>query len=674
MTEKRRRYLIVTDTASKDWIDKAASYSGQPVDWYIMPLGVSGERYMTSCGGALDELESATTIDITKFSERAKQRLNAFYIQFISKLPRTPLLRGRTLFSELATPMMNLWWCMEISEKNPYRGSLIFKRLYFVALVKAAVENGHFDEIWVSLEDRLLSGALGDLHPASRSHDVHSKPDSTSSINQWFLVRFVTAAFRTFRRAVGLHLLTIFTRGFRLETSRSLAMLFTFYPLLWDRPYEKSSKDRMYGGLKEALERHTEVCYGAWVNEPLREAWRHRRAMKRHFLSNDVLVLNRLCKLRDFCQAWSIRRFFKTLFVESRLVPQIRAVFEDVDISPFVQEEVRRSFCRPEFFTNELLASAVARSIDRFGIRSIIHYMEFQLFEKAIWYGAHNRTKTIGFQHSSIRKDNLLYLFSGEEISEALNSGSSFQAMPFPDLIFTSGHYPFEVLRRNGIPEDRLAICGAVRYEKLASWISQMPDQRQLRRTHRIQIQTKVLLVASSSDSLDGAIDLIRCVLQSIPPEAHDVLVVIKCHPMLPIDWQMIDGIVPNGLLFEIRLLPADAPLLDFVALSDAVFQTGSSTAVEAAALGRIVVTYDNCAVLNLAPVPDVSRLGLVARTDEEMRRAVDKVLTGEVSLNGLRESSRCEVDEVFSYLDGTASDRFVQLLQKFGVLDEHCS
>ena len=672
MNNTSRSCLVITDETSTGWLDRARAGSGEQVHWDILPLGISSERYVKNQAHVFQVLVCADVVDLSPYAERAQESLKSFYLRFIYRLPRTPLWRGRTLFSELATSRMNLWWCLEISEKNPYRATLIFQRLYFVALVGSILKDRHFDEIWLSLEDRSLSFVLERSHPALPIHDVYSKRDSKVSISQRFLTRFLSAAFQTFRRAAGLFLLALWARiGPRSATSSRFVMLFTFYPLLWDKPYGKVSRDIMYGDLKEALQRKTDVCYGAWINVRLREAWRHRADIKCHFASNGTLALNRLCHVSDFLRAWSPLRLLKVIHIESRLVPQIHAIFEGVDVSLFVQEEMRRSFCRPEFFTNELIASAVSRSIDRYKISAIIHYLEFQMFEKAIWYGAQDRAKTIGFQHSTIGKNKFLYLFSPEEIVSALDRRNPCEAMPVPDLIFTSGRYPLEVLRQNGIPEHRLAVCGAVRYAGLASRITQIPEKERLRQNYGISLQARVLLVAPSSESREGAIDLVRSVAQAVPERAHDVLVVVKCHPMLPIDLPLIRAAAADRPSVKIKLVPPDAPLLDFMWLADAVFQTASSTAVEAAALGRIAIIYENPATLTLGPVADVSRIGLMARNDKEMRCAVNKVLTGDVSLDVLRKTSKREVDEVFSYLDGTASDRFIQLLRKFGVLAE---
>ena len=76
------------------------------------------------------------------------------------------------------------------------------------------------------------------------------------------------------------------------------------------------------------------------------------------------------------------------------------------------------------------------------------------------------------------------------------------------------------------------------------------------------------------------------------------------------------------------------------------------------------MVIYDNISMFSLAPVEDISRIGLVVRNNREMKVAVEKVLTNHGSLVVLRAAGKREVDHVFSYLDGTAAHRFVQFLQ----------
>lgn len=665
-----RRCLIVTDSVSASWVSRASRLSDAETRWFILPLGVSAGQYIRSHGISLDGLPNLSAIDIIPYAERAHQSVKSFYLPLMFQLPRTPLWRGRTLLSELTTSQANLWWFLEVSEKSSLRGPIL-NQLYSVALVQAALREDEFDEIWLCVADRTLSKALKTLKPAPPIIDVYRSPRPSwrlwreTLFQRPFALRLLRDHIRYFFRAFRLHVVLCWTRIGLLPDDRSQPwMFFTRYPALWKRPFGTDAEDNMYAGLPEELKRRTSVCYGAWLHASVQEVFRHRRNIRQMFRSRNVLALNRMCHIGDLLRFLSIRRFLRLLHVERRLVSRIQVTFEGADVSLLIAEEIRRSLRSTELLNDELIVRAIARNIKRYQIQGIIHSSEFQPIEKALWYGAKGRARVVAFQHSTIGNNKLQYHFAPGEIAAALEHRTPSEDMPLPDFFLTAGRFPLEVMRQNGFPAERMAICGAVRYERLAAWIKGMPEVRALRQAYSIPTTDVVLLITLSLEYPDISIELVRSVLHALPVNSQNVQVLIKSHPQLPLDAQIAETLKTCGISVRSKILPSDAPLLDFMALADAIFLTSSSTAIEAAALGRTAIIYDNGSVFTVAPAVDVSRIGLVVRDDEDMKKAVGKVLIHHESLETLRTMARREVDEVFSHLDGTAVSQFVDFLQ----------
>lgn len=673
---KQSRCLVITDGCSDEWIDQARHFSSQQLSWCILPLGMPAELYLRLHERRLAILPRASVLDPAPHAEHAQQSVKDFYLPLMFELPRKSLWRGRSFLTELATSQTNLWWFLEISEKSPLRGP-IFNQLYFVALVQAVLAERNFAGVWLSLADRTLSRVLKRSPLPCPIADVYCAPRFPwrwrfrASLKRCFAFRMMLIHVRyVLQTIVSQTALWLAGVGHRPAVPLPL-MLFTRYPTLWKRPFDMAAEDSMYAGLQEELRKRTSACYGAWLELSPQEIFRHRRVMKPLFAARDMLVLNCLCRIGDILGLLSPSYLWRLWQVERRLVRRVQVEFADSDVSSLIRQELRRSLSSTELLNDQLLVRAISRAIEHHKIRGVIHSAEFQPIEKAIWYGARGKARTVAFQHSTIGKNKLQYYFVPGEIAAALDQRNPSMDMPLPDFFLTTGRYPFEVMKANGFPEERIAVCGALRYEKLASWIRKMPESRVLRQAHSISLRDKVLFITLSLESIDDAANLVRSMIQALPEDRQNIMLLIKCHPLASMESKMVDIVKSCGRSVTLKVLPPEASLLDFMAIADAVFLTTSSTAIEAAALGKTTVIYDNASKFTVSPVADVYRIGLSVRSDEEMKWAVERILSGDESLKALQTAAQKEVDCIFSYLDGTAAGRFAHFLQEQRIIGE---
>ena len=665
------RRLVVTDATSEAWFLRASACDcpGQ-AEWCIFPIGVSVERYRWLHMAKIGALANASTLGAVPVAESAQKRLGQFYLSLMSEVHRRKLRHGKSLLSELAGTGFNRWWFLEISEKSALRGPVL-NQLYAVALVEETVDNGCYDEVWICLRDDLLSVTLSAIRCNCPIVQIR-EPDTDTPIaklkrklSRAFGLSFFSRQLRSFLATL-VQALAIRATGIGRGDSvcQGAVMLFTRFPTLWRDACKPTAWDSMHGHLAEELRCVTPVQYGALLETGLVDTLRHRRAILGFIRRHGVVILNRYWHLWDLLDQLSPARLARLLRVGLRFVPCVNVRFGRTDVSLLVREEIKRSLCSAELFGDELLFRAVSR-LSRLGaIRCLIHSAEFQPYEKALWYGAGRDMRTIAFQHSTIGKNKLQYYFAPGEIQKALRQNGADGNMPLPDFVYVSGRFPHRVMLQNGFPEGKLAVCGAVRFQYLSAVSSYAREAPSLRERMEIPGAARVLLLTLGLQRADESMELVNTLLEAMADCAEDVHAVIRCHPLARVDGLIREEAGRRLQGHRLRVSSPDEPLLTLISLSDAVILPSSTTALEAAAVGKPAVIFEDVSRFPLGPVGDISRIGIVVRSSDEMAAAIRKVLAGGAPVEQLVRSGRKELSDVFSYLDGTASTKFVELMR----------
>lgn len=216
----------------------------------------------------------------------------------------------------------------------------------------------------------------------------------------------------------------------------------------------------------------------------------------------------------------------------------------------------------------------------------VIYPFENQPWEKMLCLAAsEGGIKTIGFQHSSIWR---FYL------SQFMGTGESAFA-PLPSKLITSGERSAELYRKGNIPENIIAVGGALRYKHLAE------DIKYEEYRHVEKASKPVILVSLCIDTL-----IAKSMLENIISRMSDnplyekVTFWIKPHP----------GNTENELHSLKNLLSkfraASGPLNSLLKGADAVMSSASTSGLEAFLYGKKIISYVPENFLEADPLLDI--------------------------------------------------------------------
>jgi surface carbohydrate biosynthesis protein (TIGR04326 family) len=351
----------------------------------------------------------------------------------------------------------------------------------------------------------------------------------------------------------------------------------------------------------------------------------------------------------------------------------LRASFAGFNVAPLVVNEIYRSMTSSEFFLDLLMMRAFEILTEQLPTRAVIYRVEFQPFEKAILYGIRGKSLAIAFQHSTFGRNYLPYFFVPGEIALYRSNGSESTHMPLPDLVFTTGAYALDVLERNGFPRASLDVCGPVRFARLSKYIRDRQTKAALREKLGLSMSKKVFLVMTSvvreeSMSLLAALSFALGELDEAP------YIVFKSHPAMPMDGEFKRLVVPTLSDGDYRVLPVDAPIYDYMSLSEGVILAGSTVCLEAMVLGAIPIVFESKVVFDAKSMAEIGQAVLQVSNHRELKKAIGWVSAGDKRVNEMRRFASQAVEAMFYRLDKNPNRQFVSLLEGHGIIAEDTS
>ncbi|MBI3954326.1 MAG: hypothetical protein HY330_07415, partial [Chloroflexi bacterium] len=581
-----------------------------------------------------------------------------------------------TLLDLFAAPRANLWWFLEISEKSPLRGPLV-NQLYFLALIRAVVSHGSYAEVWLSLADGRLARAVRDgaslpapvrlIQPAAarRLRSFSARAWLEDSVLLRYLVRL--------SRAFALHLLSwailhLTGTGKWRPGAQASIVFFSFYPVWWNSPYGAHARERFFELLPAELSRRGPVHYAVWLTLSPFELWRRRRDINEVWQRLNVVPLQRTIGPRDSLSLLSPTHLARLLRLRFFLARRLRATFEGFDIAPLVVKEVYRSMTSSEFFLDLLLMRGMGALTARLPTRALVYRVEFQPFEKAVLYGVRGRSRAVAFQHSTFGRNYLSHFFPPGEIAHYRSNGSDPSHMPLPDTLLTTGTYARDVMARNGFASESLDVCGPVRYARLLRYLREREDRAAIREKLGLPASKKVFLVMTSvvSGESRGLLAALALALEGLDERP---CIVFKGHPALPMDREFQRLVVPRLAGGDYRVLPVDAPLYDYMSVSDAVILAGSTVCLEAIVLGVVPIVFESKSVLDAKSMTEIKAAALMVSNQGELGEAMRGVARGDERLNELRRCWPQALEAMFYRLDGDPNERFAAILERRGIL-----
>jgi surface carbohydrate biosynthesis protein (TIGR04326 family) len=551
-------------------------------------------------------------------------------------------IKAKNIRDWLLLPGCNVstWWLSLLSEKNTLKTNAFFQ-IAQIRAVRSFLSKGEYGFCVIAVSDKNSREAI---KLVADEHKIKKKVLSTG-----FLVRSegmkskIKAILHSFE-LFGSFLLGFFTwlqfiqRGIkvrrhlskhaeRLPESDSLLFVSYFPAVDKEAAHNGVFRNKYALSLQDKLkEKHVSVVWllmpvpldGYDFSDAIRLANDFANNGENLFILEEFLTLRGAIKglflwLRQIGLSWYLFHHVK----------KTRLVAEPVgsECMPIVKQLWGQSFCGSVGIGNILyciIFKHVFKEIKH--ITNSLYYCEMQAWEKALIAAKNHtnpQTRIIGFQHSSVSRDNLSYLY---DKTDTMRTGKS-SDLPLPDVLACNGEHPYSLLSESGY--SGLTQVESLRYLYLEKILStQIPP-----RTGR-----PVLLIAGAYDRRETRA-LISLVYAAFPKAAQfDIW--FKGHPSMPVE--------------EIfKELGIDVSKTDYTILRDnvseyfaqawAMLVSTSTVSIEALAFGCEVIVPIFSDTMLINSLADCENYYHKVTCAEDLKETMGKIVDGH-SLGGIDE------------------------------------
>jgi surface carbohydrate biosynthesis protein (TIGR04326 family) len=597
----------------------------------------------------------------------AQEQVREFYPEFVYRFAREKKLGGRTMLELLRWKRgPNLWWLGETCEKSPLRHSPLIRQLYRLALLHGVLQTSSFDEVWLALGDRDFSAciemAVAKVVGVVKSFSIGSPTSERRSNDKRFLVllgRLVALRLRLVVSVAATRAILRYCEVTRLERAGGkLIGFYSRFPALWRNAYGESPIERYFGHVQQLLAGRTRVAFFVWLSD-LRELWRRRATLRPLFARINVSPLVSYLRVSDILAV-----LFDTTVVRAyvryhwRMASSVDVGFLRWNVSRLWDAELKRNLTGVEIPRNMLMFLAAKRFSSELELAALINPMEFQPMERAIWAGAERNTTRVGMQHGAYCRNFLMYLFGRGELDAYIRDRVP-DASPLPDYVATTGMLAHDDLQRNGVPGDRIALCGAVRYNDLR--FEERADN-----LHAASGARRREVLVLTSQLRDESLNLIGVVARAASECPDEYTFAFKNHYHCILEEEIDREFATQAPAASHRVLDVHGSVQDFIRRADAVVVGGTGAVLEVLAVGHLPLVYVEPTTLPLCPLTDLPRAyhpfssanGLL----HELRAATPPT-------DAVRQARRQAVEQLLFRLDGKADARFVAFLERVGAL-----
>lgn len=665
--------LLITDNLEGKFFVQYQEKSLKEIDCEILTLGISDTLYADKVKSRLNNfLNCYSFINLTEFYQRAQNHTREYCLRLKFDLPRRKISNGKSLFDLLSLKEFNLWWFTTLSEMGSFRIKLI-DQIYFLSLIQIIIsDKKKYRNIYLDLKDYALASVLADYFQKEEIKFFVTRHHVNANINDiknkiaekypllWWIISGAKLLSYSLVKAIYLKLTNI---GFKPGNSKSFFLFFSFYPPLWINTSNKSIKNLIYDNLPHQLSQEIASAYHIVFFAGIKNILKKRASVRDAFLIEKIICAERFISLKNYAYFLSfklIRMMFNYSLFDSK---KINVSYNGYDISRLIAVELNSSLGSRQLFNDILLYFAFKNILEQYKVKGVIHASEFQCYEKAIWYAARNKTKVFALQHSAIGKNWLNYYFCKDEIPSHLENKMPLEDMPLPDLYFTSGWYPHEVMLGNKIPENMLRLCGAIRYDKLASYILHKPSRIELRKKYNIPNDTKVLVVFSGVNRKES-LNMISNISFALKEIDHDILVLFKSHPLRIIDEEFKKIMTINKVRVSFETIPVNANYFEYISLSDVTCFCNSTIGIESIALGTHAISFDNIHSIVSFDMIEVGNAVFHVKNPFEFKQALVKIINHHEQLMDVETFWPDAIYRTFYLLDGKSNQRFIDYLK----------
>ncbi|MBH49034.1 MAG: hypothetical protein CME71_12775 [Halobacteriovorax sp.] len=210
--------------------------------------------------------------------------------------------------------------------------------------------------------------------------------------------------------------------------------------------------------------------------------------------------------------------------------------------------------------------------------------------------------KTIGYQHNVLPQASINMYLSPQES----------QVSPCPDNVLTTGERTRDILlSKSALSKESILVACALRYDYLFK-MKAFPRNK-----------NKVALLA-----LEGVWQVLPILekLNDISTSLGDWKIIIRCHPVLPIE-KMSEQLSFNYKETEQFLVSKDVSLIEDIERSSSVIYWGSTVGLESVKLGRPVVNIAY-GELNFDPLYELSQFKSSWGFDNFLRDVLESIIS----------------------------------------------
>jgi spore coat polysaccharide biosynthesis predicted glycosyltransferase SpsG len=269
--------------------------------------------------------------------------------------------------------------------------------------------------------------------------------------------------------------------------------------------------------------------------------------------------------------------------------------------------------------------------------------------------GRLNGTPTLSIQHGFYTRDSIMYYNEKKEVSNTISS----QCNPLPDKTAVYGPWIKNVfVKEFNYPGNSIVVTGQPRYDILEE-AGKIYSKERFCEKFGIDPHKKIILIITQPLSPEKREAFLRNVLRGLM-NINNIEIVIKPHPVENDNWHKK---ISNEENVKAVVLPNSSDTFEALCACDAMITVSSTTALEAAILGKEVI------IANLVKSPISYPLAeggaaLSVKRAEELSEAVKKALYDKKTKVKLKKGRKTFVYQHTYKQDGKSTERVVGLIK----------
>ena len=660
------KVLIITNNLDGDILQQIGADKFADQNYEILTLGFIGVRYEKQNQQALqNNLKQYSYIDLGAYYKEAQAVTREYCLRVKYELPRKAIYRKKTLFDLMDTPHFNLWWFTGLSEMGSFRTKFV-DQIYALTLIQSILKNG-YEFIYLDITDSRLNQVVEgylDKHRQNYLAIKHKINDLKNVLKQkfllWWMISVSVFVFRQILKTTIIHILRI---GYRLESHAHNLLFFSFYPSLWAKKKNGTYSNKIFNEIVPSIDPKY-PSFDLILTTSLKSFFKGIIKDRYIFLKQKIIMLERYLPYHRIVWLFSFNYLQLILKYHFQFAQQINEHYGDFDISVLIRNALNVSLSDAELYRDVHIYFALNNLVNKIRIHGVVHASEFQCYEKAIWYAGGDKCTTYAFQHSAIGKNWLNYYFMPEDIPASLSSNDLKQVMPLPDMYITSGTYPHRVMQKNNLPEDRLKLCGALRYNHLAAYLEIREDREVLRRKNGVLLDRKVMLILTSVNESESY-DMAQNIFDALRDTEEDIDIFYKAHPLQILDDKIKDLHERAGINHEFHILPVQANYFEFISLADVTCFCNSTIGIESIALGTPSISFDNYHSITSYDIIEVGDAVFHVTSAADIGEALKSIFAEDSKLKKIKRLWPQAIEDTFYKLDGKSNARFIQHISK---------